>query len=268
MSYTVLVCDDDSQLAARCVEEIEALKLAEYEIHTEPNKFVHDSTNELLGRRRAIRDNKRRPREECTFDRFDILIIDYDLIHIDENNTEYTGESLARLVRTFSECAVVVILNQFGPIDFDLRLRGHLESHADLNIPDNQIANPGLWRRPPWDGFRPWYWQTLFEAVESQRSRERVLRAGLNEPIIDMFGITAEDASRLSDSAFSFISQDVEDFEGLRKTDPRRVSSKGRQTVVMRRLYWVHRTHIRLFDSVLPGSESGLSERCLDLRMS
>ena len=217
MSYSVLVCDDDPRFATECVEKIEELDIDEYRVRTEGNDIVRTSTNELLERRRKARDGKNFTLGSCIFDDLDILIIDYDLLYIDKHNTAYTGESVARLVRSFSNCAVVVVLNQFAAVDFDLSLRGHLESHADLNINASQIANPGLWRNPPWQEFRPWSWQTLSKAVESQRTRERAFRDGLNEPIVDIFEMKLEDATRLSDTAFSFISPDIDNFDSLRQ---------------------------------------------------
>ena len=217
VNYSVLVCDDDSELAVDCVDRIKALELDEYHVRTEPNDLVHAAMSEILSRRRAARDGKIQERGDCIFDGIDILIIDYDLVHIDDDNTEYTGESLARLARTFSDCAVVVVLNQFGPIDFDLSLRGHLASHADLNIGAERLATSGLWRDPPWKEFRPWSWPVLSQAVESQRARERVMALALDSPIVDTFGMQVTDASRLSDSAFGFIAPDAEDFDSLQR---------------------------------------------------
>ena len=245
MTYSVLVCDDDPRLAKRCVDDIKAVAPEEYIVRTEENKAVHEATRELLRRRRAARKEYERIEEsknlgdanrdhtklrrrratrdtswkrgDCLFDRVDILVIDYDLVHIDDDNTEYTGESLARLARMFSNCTAVVVLNQFGPIDFDLSLRGHLTSHADLNIDVERLATPGLWRNPPWDGYRPWSWQTLSQAVETQRAREKAMREYMGLPIVEMFGMQLDDVSRLSDSAFGFIAPSADDFEALEK---------------------------------------------------
>ena len=213
--YSVLVCDDNPKLAGACVEEIKRVAPDDYVVRTESNEAVHESTSELLRRRRAVRDKTERARVDCMFDAADIFVVDYDLVHIDDDNTEYTGESLARLARTFSDCAVVVVLNQFGETDFDLSLRGHLASHADLNIDVKLIGTPGLWRSPPWDGFRPWAWQTLSDAVKSQRARERIVGSNLDNPIVEVFGMEAEDSERLSDSAFAFVAPGAERVEGL-----------------------------------------------------
>ena len=242
MSYSVLVCDDDPDLAKECVEHIQNVAPTEYEIRTEPNQAVHAATQELLRRRGAAReryegqirsiteggDNPQTDpsgrvsvptswKEACVFDGIDILVVDYDLIHIADDNTEYTGESLARLARMFSDCSVVVVLNQFRYVDFDLSMRADLASHADLNIDVERLATPGLWRQPPWKGFRPWSWQTLSRAVETQRARESAIIEALDRPIVEMFGMQPDDVARLSDSAFGFIAPDAEDFEALQE---------------------------------------------------
>ena len=216
MTYTVLVCDDDVDLAAGWSEEIRQVAPAQYEIGPAPTRDdVRDGTKEILLRRGAARDGEPREQLECLFDGVDILLIDYDLVHIDDDNAQHTGESVARLVRTFSDCTVAVVLNQFPGVHFDLSLRGHITSHADLNIDVDLIANPGLWHSPPWEGFRPWYWQTLARAVDSQRAREEIVASAMAKPILDCFRMQAEDASRLSDSAFAFVAPDAEDFPAL-----------------------------------------------------
>ena len=246
MTYSVLVLDDDPGLANDCVEDIKSVAPEEYIVRTEPNRAVHEATREILRRRGAARKEYERIEknktmddgnhdterlslrrgthkttswkgEHCLFDKIDILIIDYDLMHIGDDNTEYTGESLARLARMFSNCSVVVVLNQFDQLDFDLSLRGHLASHADLNIDVKHLATPGLWQIPPWVGYRPWSWQTLSQAVETQRARESAMNKALDRPIVEMFGMQLDDVSRLSDSAFGFIAPNADDFANLEK---------------------------------------------------
>ena len=173
------------------------------------------AVKELLLRGRAARDGLAREAASCLFDGVDILVADYDLVYIEEGGAQHTGESIARLARTFAGCAVVVVLNQFEAIDFDLSLRGHLESHADLNIDGDRITTPGLWSLPPWEGFRPWYWQTLGDAVETQRAREKLVTEFFAKPIVEALGMRQEDAARLSDTAFGFIAPTAEDFAAL-----------------------------------------------------
>ena len=218
MTCTVLVCDDDHSLARDWVEEIRGVVTDAYHVLDAPEtETVRSSAQELLLRRTDLRQGRSRPREACIFDSIDILVIDYDLLHVDEDNAQYTGEGLGRLARMFTECSVVVVLNQYRQSQFDLRLRGNLESHADLNIHGDLIGMPGLWLGPPWTGFRPWKWQTLKGAVETQRARQEVVQTCWERSVLDTFGVQSDDTSRLSDSAFGFLSPIAENFQALRE---------------------------------------------------
>lgn len=221
MTYSVLICDDEPGQAEIWIEQVEeSARQDTYDILIPPsNDEVSVAMKEILLRRGSIREGVKRQREECLFDKADILVIDYDLVHIDENEAQHTGESIARLARTFSDCSVIVVLNQFQGMDFDLSLRGHLASHADLNIHGKLLKTPGLWHFPPWNGFRPWHWQTLSQAVETQKARENHIKKSLDQPIVEFFGIRSEDTLRLSDTAFGFIAPDAENFEELQKQD-------------------------------------------------
>ena len=170
MTCTVLVCDDDHGLAEQWVEAIRNVAGEQYTVRDAPDiDAVRTSVRELLRRRSELRKRERAEKQFCIFDNVDILVIDYDLLHVDENNAQYTGEGLGRLARMFTDCSVVVILNQYPQAQFDLRLRGNLESHADLNVDAELVGTPGLWQDAPWEGFRPWKWQTLLGAVVTQR---------------------------------------------------------------------------------------------------
>ena len=216
MTLRVLVCDDDPELGAGWVASITEVVPAEYQVLPLPGQGeIRKAAQELLHRRSAAREGSLRAKDECLFDDIDILLVDYDLLHVDEDNAQHTGEGLGRLARMFSNCGVVVVLNQFPGLHFDLSLRGHLGSHADVNIDGDLLACPGLWRDPPWEGFRPWVWQTLANAVATQRRRENIVREMFDQPIADVFGIQTEDAARLSDSAFGFVAPGAEDYRSF-----------------------------------------------------
>lgn len=218
MSYSVLICDDKPQVATDYVEQIKKIAQDGYTFQRVPNtEAVRESINELLRRQRSVHKNRPYDRQECVFDNTDILIVDYDLIYVDEENARHTGESIGRLARLYSDCSVVVVFNQFIQFDFDLSLRGHVTSHADLNLNIDLLAMSGLWNDPPWCGFRPWSWQVLSRAVESQRAREAAFEEDLDRPIVETLGMSDDDAMGLSDTAFGFLAPKAKDFEGLRK---------------------------------------------------
>ena len=229
MKHKVLICDDDSTLEAVWVRSVRSATPGETyvvegrlpgseETLDVGNLAVEVAVTELLARRSAARGSGSRERaaQKCLFDDVNILVLDYDLIHIDERKTHHTGEGLGRLARTFSTCGVVVVLNQFRDVQFDLALRGHVWSYADLNIHAELLGTEGLWTDPPWNGFRPWSWQTLSRAVGTQRSREDVVGAYFGDPIVDVIGMREEDVRRLSDSAFEFLWPSAEGFSDLR----------------------------------------------------
>ncbi|MDB5431423.1 MAG: hypothetical protein JWP35_2539 [Caulobacter sp.] len=219
MTRSVLVCDDDPALAADWVGRVQAIApAAEYDVRPAPsNEETGAGIRTLLGRRRAARDGIAAPTDQCLFDGVDVLVVDYDLLHIDEDSARYTGESVARLARSFADCQIVIVLNQYPEAQFDLSLRGHITSFADLNIDVDLLGTTGLWCDPPWEGFRPWSWQTLWRAVDAQKLRARALAApgALDRPIVDVLGMKAEDGARLSDGAFAFIAPGAENFAKL-----------------------------------------------------
>ncbi|NEJ82579.1 hypothetical protein GR268_39340 [Rhizobium leguminosarum] len=221
MSYKVLICDDEPDAAETWVREIvETIDATVYDMQpVPPTAEIEKAIKVLLARRAALRAKEPRPDDPCLFDEIDVLIIDYDLIHVDDKKTRYTGEGVARLARVFSECGIVVVLNQFLEAQFDLGLRGHLESFADLNVDGELIATPGLWKEAPWDQFRPWYWPVLHKAASNFRSRVDFLKVegNLKLPILDVLGMKGIDASRLSDTAFGFLAPDASVYEELSK---------------------------------------------------
>ena len=216
MTFSVLICDDEPLAAAELVDKVREIAPEGHTFQAaQSNDAVRASVSELLRRRKSVRSGCRYESKECLFDNKDILIIDYDLIYIDDDNARHTGESIGRLARLYSDCSVVVVFNQFLQFDFDLSLRGHIASHADLNLTAKLIAQPGLWTGPPWHSFRPWSWQCLSRAVVSQRAREAVLARDLDNSIADAFGMRLVDAMGLSDTAFGFLAPNAVEFDQL-----------------------------------------------------
>lgn len=221
MTYSVLICDDNPNVGVDCVEQVCKVVAPlgdQYTVSDAPaKKDVQCAIKELFARQAAVLDRCQRDRDDCLFDQVDILILDYDLLYIDKDNARHTGESLARLARTFADVKVIVVYNQYREAHFDLSLRGHLSSHADLNLKADLLGTPGLWTDPPWKGFRPWHWQTLYRAVETQEARQKVVREHFDKPIVEVLGMEKEDMARLSDTAFGFVASSAGDWEGIRR---------------------------------------------------
>ena len=219
MSYKVLLCDDEQNVCEEWRERVRAVAPECYAILPRiGNGEIQSSIRELFAREVSAGAAGANRRSRCVFDGVDILVLDYDLLAIDEENARHTGESLARLARAFSGAHVVVVINQFRDAQFDLSLRGNLASHAELNLDAALLATPGLWTDPPWNGFRPWHWQTLHRAVDTQKAREAWVRARLDVPIVEALGMREEDnVTRLSDTAFGFVAPEARDWAQLQQ---------------------------------------------------
>ena len=128
------------------------------------------------------------------FDKAAIFIIDYDLLK--SQSTKFlTGEIIAYIVRCFSECKLIVGLNQYGHNPFDLTLRGHPESFADLNLGEDQLGNPDLWRGDWGDsrkGYRPWYWPNLSDCLKNFDRKVTEVKENLGESICEVLGFAPE----------------------------------------------------------------------------
>jgi hypothetical protein len=216
MTCRVIVCDDEPEIAKQWVADIgEALPDGKYDLAGVPSKEeIKEAIQVLLKRRRGAA-----AAERCLFDYADVLVLDYDLYHVDEENTRYTGEGVARLVRVHSECAVIVVLNQFMDAQFDLGMRGHIDSFADLNLDGDLVGAGGLWNEGPWTEFRPWIWPVLHDSATRFRAREAalILPDALHRPIVELMGMKISDAGRLSDTAFGFVAPDARDYDSLAK---------------------------------------------------
>ena len=86
--------------------------------------------------------------EASLFNDADLVFVDYDLIELEET-TALTGEDIAYLLRCFTTCGVIVLLNppDLGTNFFDLRLRRSFDSWADLVLGTDQLDNKWLWAR-------------------------------------------------------------------------------------------------------------------------
>lgn len=104
-------------------------------------KDIMDTLNE---RRLSFRENGEWRDSRTPLDEASIFIVDYDLVKSTAGEF-LTGETVAYLTRCFSSCGLIVGVNQFGDNTFDLTLKGHPESFADLNIGSSQLSNPNLW---------------------------------------------------------------------------------------------------------------------------
>jgi len=163
-----------------------------------------------LERRR--REARKQPRDDFPgdeaeiIDKADILIVDYDLLEL-EGDYYQTGEGLAYLARCYSGCGLIVALNQFEQgVTFDLSLQsnGFPNSFADLNISSDLLRSSGLWSEP-WEGFRPWFWPLLPNALEKFNSRCHALEGNMKQRILEFLRFPKEAISLIPNDLLEWI---------------------------------------------------------------
>lgn len=217
----VRVCDDDEAIADGWVAAVQGVTEG-YDVAR-----MADAKNEvsnLLARKLAAEDGKDPMSQTCGFDDVDILAIDYDLIHLDEAGGRTTGEGVARLARTFSRCGVIVVMNQFKGPQFDLGMRGHLDSFADVNVDATLIGRAALWAdvEPIAGQFDPTTWTPLPKLFEAARGLAALFEdGGFDMPIMSAIGLPVGALAELSDTAYGFISLKAETTEALAATSVR-----------------------------------------------
>ena len=218
MKEKILIYDDEQQqtkaFKRNLMRGLNKAKLEEgFAVEILGEDELQNSMKILRARQDDIRNNRGVCPETTPFDDTAIFIIDYDLLKSKAGGF-ITGEDLAYSVRCYSTCKLIVGLNQFGKNPFDLTLRGRLESFADLNLGENQLANPGLWNGDWGDArrtFRPWYWPNLSDALRAHVKRLEEVRESLDAPICDVLGFDSDVFRLLPRAVVQFIGKDKED---------------------------------------------------------
>jgi hypothetical protein len=213
----ILVYDDEEQFTTQIRSTLSGVEAVneQFEVNALSEDDFDAAMKELAARNRCMRKDTKADRGDCRFDEADIAIIDQDLL--DSRVGQFlTGEDVAYLLRCFSSCELVVVLNQFdkrGQSSFDLTLRGNPDSFADLNVGSEQINNPNLWGGKR-SGFFPWHWPLLPKYLKDFRRRVNDVKAALNESnepsIRDVLGMSEDLFALLPRSAAQFLGNDPE----------------------------------------------------------
>ena len=189
-SFNILVYDDEDAIAEQLAGNIRDASNGEANVQAEGKKQFDDLLR-LLQERRTGQDGSLESHEA---DEADVIVVDYDLR---QYSSAATGSRLAYLLRCFSKCGFIVIVNQYGANTFDLGLSlgfssGFSNIHfdfADLHVGDTQIGNPGLWK-DDFEGYRPWYWPTIPDARENFEKCVEDVQEHRDESIIEFLGLT------------------------------------------------------------------------------
>lgn len=203
----IRVCDDEAENADEWVEAISRAVGPDHSVERLQDPIP--AIQELVDRKIAATDPERKcfdPEAAVRLDDIDILVVDFDLIHIDAGGNRTTGEGVARLAKAYSKCGLVVVLNQYLSVDFDLSMTGHLTSFADVNVDARTVGEPSLWLAECDTDFKPSYWSPLLDVLPKRRRCAAEFVDAFDEPMLAKIGLGPEDLRGISDVAFSFLS--------------------------------------------------------------
>ena len=203
----IRICDDVDDIAEGWVTAVKEVVPDGYDVARMGN--AKDEISNLLSRKLATEAGGDPIATPTEFDGLDVLVIDYDLLHLDEAGGRTTGEGVARLARTFSTCGAIIVMNQYKGPQFDLGMRGHLDSFADTNIDAAMVGQPALWKRlePQAGLFNPTTWTPLPVLVTAARDlAKKIAPHGQDAVVMPFLGLDAAALAELSDTAFGFLS--------------------------------------------------------------
>lgn len=122
----------------------------------------YDNIKIMIKNRLFLRDDsKGKLIDAPQLDNTDILILDETI-----NNVE-CADHLAYLIRCYSKCKMIIIVNESEKVQFNLGLVGNLQSFCDLSLNSKDLCNPGLWTNDLslWESYRPWAWSIIPHAL-------------------------------------------------------------------------------------------------------
>lgn len=189
MTLQILLFDDEEQRTEEWQQGLTAL-LDDADVVRLSSDDLRDQLEALEGRRQAAREGSEQRLAGTRFDEADVLVVDYDLFDL---HTRYvvTGETVAYLARCFSACGLIVGVNQDATErHFDLTLKDHPASYADVSIGSAHLLNSGLWSHTA-EVFRPWAWPIVPEAVRDYAACvDAVSSLEPDSDVLEILGLT------------------------------------------------------------------------------
>ena len=134
------------------------------------------------------------------FDGMDVVVLDNNLSYLNISGARLTAESIAGYIRVFTTAGYIVSINKNPDIDFDLRhLVGDRATRADIALNTEHLSNGALWGKGgPADGFAPWYWPDLADAVERRCKQIAFVAERFTKPALAALDLDGDAEDRLS----------------------------------------------------------------------
>ena len=184
----VMVYDDNPGIANGLAEKIKGV-CSDANVTAVEQEAFRDLVGAMNRRRvkwRAGGNDADLP-ESTDVEEADVIVVDYDLLLYTETG-DITGSRLAYLLRCFTNCGLIIVLNEYGSNAFDMSLGKPSLGFADLHLGAEQIGNPGLWSNT-FEGYRPWHWPVLPAARLDFEKCVKDVRENLDQPILEFLGL-------------------------------------------------------------------------------
>lgn len=174
----IRIFDDEEKLGQNMKAKVDGVGLASDKFDIDTIREFKEALEGIKTRQANFRKEGRWKDDETNLlDDVAILIVDYDLF---EAESFMTADRVAYLARCFTTVGVIVVLNRSGHNPFDLTLKDHPESYADLDIGQEQLNNRFLWGLGR-DEFAPWHWPALPQFADDYKMRVEDAAQGLRE---------------------------------------------------------------------------------------
>jgi len=199
---TILIFDDEETFQSKLKDRLDFLETT-HEIKTPGNEEFLEWMEVLANRQREFCETGDWSGEAILLDKVDVFVVDYKLF---DTIPFLTAEDVAYHARCFSKCGLIVGVNQYGHNSFDLALKGHSGSYADLNIGQEQLGNRNLWGKDG-QGFHPWCWPVLPDYLDTFERRIEDVEESLMDdvPICKVIGFSTDVFDLLPRSIGQFI---------------------------------------------------------------
>ena len=133
------------------------------------------------------------------FNGYHLAIVDNNLTGLKLDGARLTAETIIGYLRAFTDSQYIVSLNKNLHVDFDLRyLFGDYQSLADIALNAGHLANGRLWEGNAGDGFAPWYWPRVADAVDRRGEQIDFLATNFKRPVWEALGFPPEAEDYLS----------------------------------------------------------------------
>ena len=206
----VRIFDDEAGFRQSLKAKVNGMNLPrdEFDVDIIDPKDFNDSLTGMTKRQQQFRKEGNWTHDRSNpLDDFSILIIDYDLF---EAEPFLDAERIAYLARCFTTCGIIVVLNRFGHNPFDLTLKDHPESFADLDIGQDQLNNPFLWGVGE-NEFAPWYWPALPQYAKNYEKKfldvKQAIESG--QSIWDTLGFSKDIRDRIPTELDRFLGSET-----------------------------------------------------------